>query len=346
MEPVVATEGTRALGIRIAPVPPSERLLSPNEAGRLLNVTAGAVKQWIRRGRLPATKQGKGYWAIKAGDVKDFVRARSSRGRKRIMVIGAGPGLDEVVAAIGELGQEAVVARSATDALLKAANVRPATFIVDLCASGPDPWALIRRLGGTCRVRGASFLLVADRDLEESESAAALGLGIRRFLRWPFKAEAVAQELRKAERESHADAVRPGGEGMSLPQEQQKALREYLCAPRLKTVGEICRRVGCSLATLYRYKLRWGITRSIPRNAPRFRPEDVEQALRKGRGRTLSEIAKGLGMHPTTLSVYKRMCEPDPDTLAQRLKEAKAEVRRLERLLRKARRRGRNPSTA
>ena len=346
MEPAVVTEEARALGIRIAPVPPSERLLSPNEAGRLLNVTGGAVKQWIRCRWLPATKQSKGYWVIKAGDLKDFVRARSNCGRKRIMVIGARPGLGEVVAAIRKLGREAVVARNAADALLKAANVRPATFIVDLCAFGPDPWALIRRLRGTRRIRGASFLLVADRDLKESETAAALGLGIRCFLRWPFQAETVAQELRKAERESRRGYASAGGGGASLPQEQQKALREYLCAPKLRTAGEICRRVGCSMATLYRYKLRWGITRSIPRKAPRFRPEDVEQALRKGRGRTLSEIAAGLGMHPTTLSVYKRMYEPDPDTLAERLKEAKAEMRRLERLLRKAKRRGRNASTA
>ena len=48
MEPMIVAEEAAQYGIRApAVLPPGERFISPNEAGRILNVTGEAVKQWI-----------------------------------------------------------------------------------------------------------------------------------------------------------------------------------------------------------------------------------------------------------------------------------------------------------
>ena len=99
MQPMVVGEEAARYGIRApSSLPPSERYLSPNEAGRILNVTGEAVKQWVYHRRLPATKLSNGYWKIKVQDLEDFIKARRNLGQKKIMVIdAAGPGLGEVV---------------------------------------------------------------------------------------------------------------------------------------------------------------------------------------------------------------------------------------------------------
>jgi CheY-like chemotaxis protein len=199
MTPLVVAAEAAQYGIRVpSSLPPSERYLSPNEAGRILNVTGEAVKQWIYHRRLPATKLSNGYYKIKVRDLEDFIKARRDLGQKKIMAIeAAGPGLGEVVAAIKKLGHEPVVAHNAADALLKAADLYPALFVVNVSLTHLDAWKLMQRVRKTRNIRNAPILIIADHDLKEAENEMALELGAQGFLRRPFKTETLADELRR-----------------------------------------------------------------------------------------------------------------------------------------------------
>src|ERR1041385_5094653 len=50
------------------------RRLSPDQIGKILNVTGEAVKYWIHLGRLPAVKMQNGYWKIRVADVEGFLK--------------------------------------------------------------------------------------------------------------------------------------------------------------------------------------------------------------------------------------------------------------------------------
>ena len=195
---VVAAEAAH-YGIRVpSALPLSKRFLSPNEAGRILNVTGEAVKQWIYHRRLPANRLSNGYWVIKARDLEDFIKARRDLGQKRIMVIdAAGPELVESVAAIEKLGHQPVVAQNAADALLKAADLYPALFVVNVSLTHLDAWKFMERVRQTRNIRNAPFLIVADHDLKEAESERALELGAQGFLRRPITPQTLVEELRR-----------------------------------------------------------------------------------------------------------------------------------------------------
>jgi len=199
MEPMVVAEEAAQYGIRApSSLPPSERYLSPNEAGRILSVTGEAVKQWIYHRRLPATKLSNGYWKIKVQDLEDFIKARRNLGQKKIMVIdAAGPGLGDIVSAIEKLGHQPVVAHNAADAVLKAADLYPSLFIANASLTHLDVWKLLQRVRKTRNIRNAPILIIADHDLKDSESEQALELGAQGFLRRPFKVQTLVEELEK-----------------------------------------------------------------------------------------------------------------------------------------------------
>jgi len=199
MEPMIVAEEAAQYGIRApATLPPGERFISPNEAGRILNVTGEAVKQWIYHRRLPATKLSNGYWKIKVQDLEDFIKARQNLGQKKIMVIDAsGSASTEIANAIEKLGHQAVVAHNQADALLKAADLYPSLFIVNVSIKDFDAWKLLQRIRNTRNIRNAPLLIIAEHDLKESESETALELNAQGFLRRPFKAQTLTAELEK-----------------------------------------------------------------------------------------------------------------------------------------------------
>ena len=199
LEPIVVAEEAAHYGIRApAALPPSERFISPNIAGRILNVTGEAVKQWIYHRRLPATKLSNGYWKIKVSDLDAFIRARQNLGQKKIMFIDApGPALNEMVGAIEKMGHQAYASQNAADALLKAVDVYPSLFVVNVSLPGVDVWRLMERVRKTRNIRNAPIVIIADHDLKDAESEAALKLGAQGFLRRPFKPTALTDEIQR-----------------------------------------------------------------------------------------------------------------------------------------------------
>jgi len=199
MEPMVIAEAAAVYGIK-APPPllPSERYMSPNEAGRILNVTGEAVKQWIYRRRLPATKLSNGYWKVRVQDLDDFIKARHNFSSKRILLLHrAGAELDEMVKAIAGMGHEAVVANNTADALLKATDLFPSLFIVDVATPEFEPWKLLTRIRSTRNIKNAPILLVSDQDLKDAEGEHALELGIQGLMKRPLTSQMVVQEIAK-----------------------------------------------------------------------------------------------------------------------------------------------------
>jgi len=54
----------------------SEKLLTPDDAAALLQVSPGTVRGWLRKGVINGTKVGGGrLWRISESTINDFVKA-------------------------------------------------------------------------------------------------------------------------------------------------------------------------------------------------------------------------------------------------------------------------------
>src|SRR6266550_2898820 len=104
----VVSEQAAAYGISLPVLTDTgERFLSPNDIGKILNVTGEAVKQWIYRRKLAAVKLANGYWKVRVADFEGFLKARTEVGRRQVLVTdGAKAGSKEIVDAIEALGHQ------------------------------------------------------------------------------------------------------------------------------------------------------------------------------------------------------------------------------------------------
>src|ERR1019366_10683000 len=95
----VVSEQAELYGINVPVLTDTgERFLSPNDIGKILNVTGEAVKQWIYRRKLPAVKLANGYWKVKVAAFEGFLKARTEIGRRHILITDGGNlGSSEVV---------------------------------------------------------------------------------------------------------------------------------------------------------------------------------------------------------------------------------------------------------
>jgi len=165
MGPLMLSEEAEQYGIKVSKdVPPGEKYLTPNQAGKILNVTGECVKQWIYHRHIKATKLSNGYWMVKVQDLTDYIKARQNLGHKKIMIVDTAEN-KEAAQAVEELGHEPVTAINKSDALLKAADLYPAMFIINLSANEFDPWKLAQRIRKTRNIRTAAMLLISDKDL-------------------------------------------------------------------------------------------------------------------------------------------------------------------------------------
>jgi CheY-like chemotaxis protein len=195
----LVAEQAAAYGVSVPQEPgASDRFLSPNEIGKILNVTGEAVKQWIYHRRLPAIKLSNGYWKVKIADFEQFLKARNEVGRRRILVTDTKAGdLGEVVQAVERLGHQVVLAHNYADALLKASDNHPALFIVNLSMKETEPWKLAERVRSTKALKNAPILLLADADLTDADAERALKLPAQGFLKRPLAVEMLVQEIQR-----------------------------------------------------------------------------------------------------------------------------------------------------
>jgi len=191
--PTLVRDAAEAFGIQVLQA--DERVLSPNDVGRILSVTGEAVKQWIYHHRLPAVKLTNGYWKIRIADLEDFIR--SSQVYRYTVMCAIGTGLSGVAGeAVRSLDHECVFGRSLADSLLKLQDVQPSLCVIDV-TGWPDGWKLAEQLALKGRRTDIPILLISDRPLNESDTERAMGLGAKGFLCSPFDARALAGEINR-----------------------------------------------------------------------------------------------------------------------------------------------------
>lgn len=196
---MVVAEQAAAYGVKVPAEPTdTERFLSPNEIGKILNVTGEAVKQWIYHRRLPAVKLANGYWKVRVADFESFLKARHEVGKRRVLVTDTRTGsMNDVVLAVEELGHQPVVAHNYADALLKSLDHYPALFVINLSIKDIEPWKLAEKIRTTKALRKFPILFVADSDLSDADAERALKLSAQGFLKRPVDKATLSSEIER-----------------------------------------------------------------------------------------------------------------------------------------------------
>lgn len=158
-------------------VPRDPTSLSPNEAAEILNVTGEAVKLWIYKGWLKATKLPNGYWRIKHEDLKSYLESRQDIAPAVYVATNSESLAQRLSALASALGHEAKVVPTGAEALKQFPSAPANLLVVDL-ASFPDAWKLIRKVRGTSEFGSPKILLLVKEPLGEKETGDALRLGI------------------------------------------------------------------------------------------------------------------------------------------------------------------------
>ena len=195
--PYMRADLAAAYGVGV-PSESSERFLSPNDIGKILNVTGEAVKQWIYHRRLPAVKLANGFWKVKVSDFEAFLKARYAVTRRQVLLIGnPSAGLTNMVAAIEHLGHQAAAANNYADAILKVLDGHPDLLIISLALQAGESWKLIEKVRTAKALRRIPILLISDVDLTDEESNRAAGLSVQGFLKQPIDQESLKTEIRR-----------------------------------------------------------------------------------------------------------------------------------------------------
>jgi len=197
--PLVVSEQAAEYGIDLPEaLSANERFLSPNDIGKILNVTGEAVKQWIYRRKLPAVKLANGYWKVRVRDFEAFLKARHDVGKRQVLVTEIeGNDSSEVVKAIEELGHHAIIAHNYSDALLKAMDHYPAMFIITLSPTAKESWRFAQKVRGTKQLRSFPILIIASQDFTDAETDRALELGAQSLLTMPTDYARLKSEIER-----------------------------------------------------------------------------------------------------------------------------------------------------
>ncbi len=158
-------------------------------------MTSEAVKHWIYRRRLPATKLANGYWKVRVSDFEAYLRGFEEAAVRAILVAGLDDDAQTVATkAIESLGCRVVVGFNYIDALLKAADEGPAMFVIGL-SKDDSTRQLAEKIRATHTLRGVPILLVSDAKPTDAEAQWALTIGAQGMLTRPFKSETLAKEM-------------------------------------------------------------------------------------------------------------------------------------------------------
>jgi len=197
--PGIISEQAEAYGVNVPGEPSaSERFLSPNDIGKILNITGEAVKQWIYQRRLPAVKLANGYWKVRVSDFESFLKARHEVGRRRVLLTATkSDDMSDLARAVESLGHQPISAHNYADALLKSLDHHPALFVLNLSTPEAEPWRLAEKVRGTKALRNVPILLVANGDLPDNDAERAVELGAQGFLKRPVEQGVLVSELQR-----------------------------------------------------------------------------------------------------------------------------------------------------
>jgi len=175
-----------------------ERFLSPNDIGRILNVTGEAVKQWIYRRKLPAVKLANGYWKVKVADFEGFLKARTEITRRQVLITdGGNSGSSEIVNAVEALGLQAVLAHNYSDALLKSLDQLPAIFVICIAPNDPDCWKFAAKVRSNKSLRSFPILFIGGKSISDADTERAVQFYAQGILARPLDTAVVKQEIER-----------------------------------------------------------------------------------------------------------------------------------------------------
>lgn len=189
-------------GVTLPGTSEDDKCLSPNEAARILGVTGENIKQYIYKRRLPAVKLPNGYWKIKKSDFEKFIRARMSAPESKVLVFAFGTSTDAILRGVEKSGRTAMLARSASDALLKINDEHPVAVVIELSTDAASGWKLAQSIRRSRMLVSLPILLVTELVFEDRELEKALDVGARAVLTAPVAEDLVAIELSNALRSS------------------------------------------------------------------------------------------------------------------------------------------------
>lgn len=195
----VVSEQAAAYGISLPVLTDTgERFLSPNDIGKILNVTGEAVKQWIYRRKLPAVKLANGYWKVKVADFEGFLKARTEVGRRHVLITdGSNSGSAELMKAVEDLGHQAVLAHNYPDALLKALDHFPAMFVICIAPNDPECWKFADRVRSNKSLRSFPILFIGGTTISDADTEKAVEYYAQGILSRPLNTEVVKKEIER-----------------------------------------------------------------------------------------------------------------------------------------------------
>jgi hypothetical protein len=195
--PQVAQEQAAAYGISVPVLNETgDRFLSPNEIGKVMNVSGEAVKQWIYRRKLPAIRLANGFWKVRVADLEGFLKARTEVGRNHVLITDGGhSGIDEIVAAAEALNLRSIVAHNYPDALLKALDHFPSLFVICVAPHDPDCWKFAEKIRSNKSLRSFPILFVGGKAVSDADTEHAVEYNAKGLLLRPLSVDVVKNEI-------------------------------------------------------------------------------------------------------------------------------------------------------
>ena len=141
--------------------------LSPNEIGDLAGITGEAVKQWVYRRVLPATKMSNGFWKISSLDLQAYCRSKFEICQK-ILLLGC-PKLANIVK---KMGYQPIEASKYADGLIKALSSVPSLFVI--ASSNSEAFKFIERVRKERSIMHTPIMIVGELTDKQTDIAIRL----------------------------------------------------------------------------------------------------------------------------------------------------------------------------
>lgn len=181
----------------------ARRSLTTGEVAARCDVSLGAVKNWIRQGKLRAVRTPGGHFRVAAADFERFRAAfrfpAAPVGEWRILVVDDERDVVETILDglrdIRPLPQ-LEIALDGYEGLLKVGTFRPHVLIFDINLPGVDGYQICRRIKADPMTRVTRIVAITG-DVTSASKAAAIAAGVDGFFGKPFELPAVTAMVRR-----------------------------------------------------------------------------------------------------------------------------------------------------
>jgi len=194
-EPRVNPNIAKEYGFSNTKIATTDRYVSPNEAAKILNVTGECIKQWIYHRRLPAIKLSNGYWKISITDLERFITAKGKPDNRRVLFYDRPGAIQQATSsALQNDGYEVIVANNPMDALLKAVDLVPGLFLINISLGGG--WELIKKVRESRHIRRLPLLAITEDPFDGDKLNDAMKLEIQGVLQSPYNTDDILREVK------------------------------------------------------------------------------------------------------------------------------------------------------